>query len=360
MKALARIFTILVISSLLVSGCGAATASIPTVVSPTRPAPTSAPLATATSIPTAVQPTEPAPTLSSSPSAAPSPVPAEVFKLGIRGSDLKAFEGSLWLEDHASTNRVYRIDPSEVTVTGEFDAGRPCSIAVGLGSVWVADLDGGRLLQVDPATAEVSRAIDGFPMACDPVVGNDAVWMPIRGGITRYNPATGSVDVIEVQGGAGIAVLDDSVWLTPFGGNAVQEVHASTFETIRSIMIQDRLPPYPMNPLAAKGILLLANEDAGTITRIDADRGEVDWRIETDPPARLEIAFGSLWSTSYLKGTITRIDLESGVILAIGTAGGNPNGIAALNGYIWVIDTSSGDLRRIDPAAFDSSSATTP
>jgi DNA-binding beta-propeller fold protein YncE len=277
----------------------------------------------------------------------------ELFRLGIPGSDLKAFEGSLWLEDHASTNHVYRIDPSTQTVTGEFDAGRPCSIATGLGSVWVADLDGGRLLQVDPATADVIRAIDGFPMACDPDVGGGFVWVPISHGVARYDPATGSVDVIEVEeDSAGVAFLDGSVWLTPLGSDTVREVDASTLETIRSIQLQDPLPPVPAGPTVASGVVFVFNEDAGTVTRINAESGEIDWVIETDFPARLEPAFDSLWSTSYLEGTVTRIDPESGKILGVAPAGRNPNGLAALGDSMWVIDTASGILRRIDPALF--------
>jgi class 3 adenylate cyclase/DNA-binding beta-propeller fold protein YncE len=87
-------------------------------------------------------------------------------------------EGTLWVLDELG-GTLTRIDP-----TGEADApvnvaSDPVDVAVGGGSVWVADADEGSVREIDPVTLEIRKTVDlpGEPavLGVDPRTGD--VWV---------------------------------------------------------------------------------------------------------------------------------------------------------------------------------------
>src|SRR5262245_17382209 len=154
MKALTLIFTILIVASILISGCGATSASTPAIVEPTQPAPTSAPPATESSIPTVAQPEATAST----------PGILAIVPVAAGPGTLAATADSVWVESHRM-NIVTRIDPSQNKEVARFkDAPVHCNVVSGGGFVWAAranaDTGAGTVTKIDPSSGTVVGSID--------------------------------------------------------------------------------------------------------------------------------------------------------------------------------------------------------
>ena len=162
--------------------------------------------------------------------------PSDVFETGIRGSDIEATSGAIWVEDHASTNAIYRIDAQDGSASDPIPVGRPCGVAVASGSVWTADLDGGRLVEIDAKSGEIARSVKGFDGPCDPVVGGGFVWVAVADGVARFDPRSGDVMVFRLRAPGnstpdyplGVAYHGGSLWLAPTGGRKVLELDPET------------------------------------------------------------------------------------------------------------------------------------
>jgi peptide/nickel transport system substrate-binding protein len=89
---------------------------------------------------------------------------------------------------------VVRIDPATNSVTTTIPVGRsPTGIAVGLGSVWVANNRDGTVSRIDPVRNEVVQTIEvgGSPQAI--AVGNERVWVSIQNALVGPGVQAGGV-----------------------------------------------------------------------------------------------------------------------------------------------------------------------
>ena len=279
--------------------------------------------------------------------------PGEVFETGIRGSDIEAGSGAIWVEDHANTNAIYRIDPKDGSASEPVPVGRPCGLAVASGSVWVADLDGGRLVEIDAESGEIARSVNDFDGPCEPVVGGGFVWVPVGGGVARFDPRSGDAAVFRLRAPANsnpdyplsVAYHGESLWVAPTGGRRVLQLDPRTGSIIGAI----KVPALPGVLAAGRGALWLASEPNGILARLDPRKHAIAWTAEVDPPARVLEAFGSVWTTSYQSGTFTKVGRSNGRVEAVVDLLGNPNGVTATGGRVWVMDTAVGDLHGFDP-----------
>jgi YVTN family beta-propeller protein len=139
-------------------------------------------------------------------------------------TDVAFGAGSVWLADRAA-NAITEIDPGSRRVVREIDVGKaPSALAVGWGSLWVANLEDDTVTRVavadpgQPVTNETIRVGDG---PVDVAVGEDAVWVvnSLDGSLSRIDPANNEV-VATVEVGnepRRVAVGEDEVWVTVRG-----------------------------------------------------------------------------------------------------------------------------------------------
>jgi YVTN family beta-propeller protein len=74
-----------------------------------------------------------------------------------------------------------RLDPATLKVTARVGVGRgPQAVAVGAGSLWVANTIDGTVSRVDPRRNAVVRTIPVGSMPIDLAVGVGAVWVVRR------------------------------------------------------------------------------------------------------------------------------------------------------------------------------------
>jgi DNA-binding beta-propeller fold protein YncE len=69
-------------------------------------------------------------------------------------------------------------------------------------------------------------------------------------------------------------------------------------------------------------------------------------------PVDVTFAGDAVWASNDGRGTVTRIDAETGA-KRLFHVGAQPLGIAAIAGGVWVVDSAGGTLSRIDVASLD-------
>jgi YVTN family beta-propeller protein len=157
------------------------------------------------------------------------------------GNDPEAIaigDGSVWVAD-AQDDTVTRIDPQTDAVTGSIPVGgAPSAIAVAPGAVWVASPEADQVERLDPASGQpvATVAVGGRPSAL--AVAGRSVWVvnSASGTLSRIDVATNRViSTLKVgQAPEGIAVADGKLWVSidagsprrvsPAGGGAVKMV----------------------------------------------------------------------------------------------------------------------------------------
>jgi YVTN family beta-propeller protein len=139
---------------------------------------------------------------------------------GIAGSSPSAVavgEGSVWIAN-AGSNNVVRVNPRTSGVVTQITVGRqPSGIAVGGGSVWVSSEADDNVVRIDAASSSLTATI---PVGAGPTAvayGMGAVWVANSddGTVSRIDPETGDLKTIEIGNRpSGIAVGSGAVWVT--------------------------------------------------------------------------------------------------------------------------------------------------
>lgn len=221
-------------------------------------------------------------------------------------STLAAGAGALFLS--SGTTTVARIDPeARRVVTSRSVAGLPeFSILLGLAAardgVWT--VVGGqrtvRLLRLDPRTLARSGFFPigsyagghGLPQVA---LGAGSVWVTqLDGGLVRVDRATGKVlKRIAVPDAVGVAVGAGAVWVTSLDGDALYRVDPSTNARSRAIRVGD----CPTAVAVGLGAVWVANGCDGTVSRIDPTRlAPLGSPIRVgDDPGSLAVGAGAVW-----------------------------------------------------------------
>jgi YVTN family beta-propeller protein len=144
---------------------------------------------------------------------------AERFPLpaGVR-SAMALGAGSVWIADR-QRGAVHRIDPATGAVTKTISlSDGPSALAFGHGGVWVANGNEDSILRIRPETNSIVRAISVGKDPAAIAVGPDSIWVANSGDgtVSRVDPRTNTVtDTIQVgHRPIGLAVGDGLVWVT--------------------------------------------------------------------------------------------------------------------------------------------------
>jgi streptogramin lyase len=302
-------------------------------------------------------------------------------------------EGSVWVAGNGiskidpTTNAITVSWPGRTTADGDaspapVDEGIPVdevipdyvsvsrsdgsAIAVGEGYVWVSggEFDG-EIVRIDPRTDRllVIHVGGGYSDPFAVAVGAGSVWATSSTGhLQRIEPQTTRDEVaatVPVGVALGVAVLDDTVWVAVDG---LVGVDAASLEIVadRHMAIGDDLA-------AGFGSLWAgaAGQPGPTILRIDPPDGSIRAAVELGLGTIQSVAVGegAIWiglsvpaPADSARGRVVRIDPQTTAITGGMTLPTPALGLAAGEGAVWVVD-GRGSLYRIDPQAFDVSSA---
>jgi YVTN family beta-propeller protein len=256
-------------------------------------------------------------------------------------------------------NSVAVIDIGEGRVVETVQVGiRPGPVAVGVGGIWVGNLDDDTVSRIDPATRAVLRNIQ-LPATPDAItVGEGAVWVVNGrlGMLYRIDPefnevtdATRLGDRAVTYTGAGADVGLGAVWAA-FGDSTLARAapHPPRADGLGSAGTG------PIAVVVAFGAIWVANSGDSTVQRFNPLTFE-DGPVKEYPvganPAGLSAGAGGIWVTSRDSDHVMRLDaagigVSSGRPIAVGDG---PTVVAMGDGAVWVANTAAGSVSRIDP-----------
>jgi streptogramin lyase len=241
----------------------------------------------------------------------------------------------------------------------------PRSIAIGAGSVWVANETDRTLTQIDPETNAVQRTVDLAPVGHPTLfaAGEEAVWIAeawtgaeaVK--FWRYDPTSGRLAVMPTEP-LGIWILrtgSGSVWAGDApSGDLVRIDPTSGVPTARIDLVSET--PFAGTPASPDDALWLVGLDATHLVRIDpATNGlrHVDLSSPLQDSAQVVAGEEGLWVTRPVDDSVERLDPETGRRLEAVRVGRDPTDIAVGGGFVWVASGRDGTVARVDPETLD-------
>jgi len=255
-------------------------------------------------------------------------------------------------QEAVAPNSVGIVDVATGEITGEIGlSGRPGSVAVGEGAVWVTHPDQGTVDRIDPDEARVVDTIQVGAAPAGIAVGEGAVWVVVSGvpGVARISPATNTV-VATIPVGNGpvdVAVGEGAVWVTNRFDDSVARVDVDANEVTATIPVGDD----PTGIVVGAGAVWVANAAAGTIDRVDPATNTVVEPIAVGSgPAAVAADDDGVWVANSLDGTVSRIDPTTDRVSDVVPVGESPVDLGLVGGAVWVADEFGAALQRIEPA----------
>jgi DNA-binding beta-propeller fold protein YncE len=276
---------------------------------------------------------------------------------------IAAAYGTVWVGTGNGT--LLRIDARAGRITGRLlrdlgtQYGYVHGLAVGFGSVWVAQGAYETLRRVDPAT---NRSIEVRPRgrwtATLVAAGSGAVWVGDfeRNTVFRVEPRSNRVVAgIRVPGRLwGLAAGPPGVWVVALAGRG--PVKPETAREVRAVDVAANRVGRPLlrskcDFALAVGTRSLWVSDLCTKTLTRLGRGAPPMSIPVaEASVGLAVGEGAVWVLSQAERSVRRIDPRTGRRLATLPVQGVS--LAPGSGSVWVLDTGDGQVgfvRRIDP-----------
>jgi YVTN family beta-propeller protein len=252
----------------------------------------------------------------------------------------------------ADADAVAVIDPGRGSLLKDIPVGAsPSHVATGAGALWVVNADGGTVSRIDRRTRTVRQTIPvgGGPSAV--AVGVGGVWAAnsLDGTVSWISPATNQeVERIPVGNGpTGVCVAAGAVWVAVSYDRAIVRFDPVSRRT-KTIPLDDM----PTQLACGGSFVWASSESAGTVTQVSAGNGVVVHRIPAGGGASgLAWGAGALWVANTRDGTVSRIDPRRGVETAaipVGV-GAAPVHVAVGAHGVWVSNELAGTVARIDP-----------
>ncbi|SRR6266545_5269617 len=232
---------------------------------------------------------------------------------------------------------ISRIDARTRRVASTFSVGgTPRAIVSAFGSLWVGTSEG-RVIRVEPDTDLIEKSWTlpnaGESSAFFPergagwlAVGGDAVWASSAQAISRIDPATSRMRSRESSVWGPLAYGFGSVWVL------ADELERVSPRTLRRIDTVDLANGF-VSLVAGSGAVWVANEDNGTVVRVDPAEGVVSRTYDIGGrPSGLALGAGAVWVAS--DAGIARIDPGTDEVRSL-ALGGAPRNVAVARSGVW-------------------------
>jgi len=261
--------------------------------------------------------------------------------------------GSSETEAPVPPDSVAVIDPQRSRVVGHVLVGRrPVAVAIGHGSVWVANADDGTVSRIDHDRHELMRTIGIGAPAIDLAVTTDAVWVAngSDGTVSRIDPgADAVVETIDLRGSSelvwnpayAVDADDDSVWIAA-GPRYVLRIDPTTNETSAVIDVGH----VPVG-LALGEEALWVVTTAERALRIEPLTNTATAEVPVGDPVALTAGEQAVWASD-LRGQIWRINPYTATVSQTTPVGRGMVGLCATNGMLFAADNADGTVLQID------------
>jgi streptogramin lyase len=160
---------------------------------------------------------------------------------------------AVWVLD--SGGLVFVIDPATLEVAAQLQTGRgrPASMAIGEGAVWVANYEDASVTRIDPVAVRVEEAIAVGAKPIYLVAGVGGVWVTLQifgGGVAKIDPSTNmasrlDLDAIPKAAGHGVLWVDqhrgfDLSALLRFDPETGDKIEIGEFVNLGRVVPDDR------------------------------------------------------------------------------------------------------------------------
>jgi DNA-binding SARP family transcriptional activator/outer membrane protein assembly factor BamB len=246
------------------------------------------------------------------------------------------------------------IDQQRSRVVGHVLVGRrPVALAIGHGSVWVANTDDGTVSRIDPDRREVIRTIGIGAPAIDLAVATDAVWVAngSDGTVSRIDPSTDAVvETIDVRGSSelvwnptyAVDADDDSVWIAA-GPRHVLRIDPATSEP--SAIIDVGHVPVGL-ALGEESLWVVTTAERAL--RIEPHTNTATAEVPIEYPVALTVGKRAVWVSDW-RGQVWRINPDTGTVTQTTPVGGGLVGMCATDGAVFAANNADGTVVQIDP-----------
>jgi virginiamycin B lyase len=181
------------------------------------------------------------------------------------------------------------------------------------GSIWVTNRNDRTITQVDPATNKVTKTVEVpdvqpggiVAVGSELWVGNDSSG---ETHVIRLDPVSGKASQVEAGGGrpAFVTATEGSVWTANQNNGSVSRIDVASGKVTATVKTGISPVNLDVRPDAAE--VWVPDDRANTVVRIDGTRGTV---VETIPvgkgPAVVAAVDGDVWVTNFAEGTVWRI-----------------------------------------------------
>lgn len=149
-----------------------------------------------------------------------------------------------------------------------------------------------------------------------------------------------------------VVVTADTVWVGAIEGREIVRVVPGQEGSDADVTFV-KVGRTPQALAVGDGVLWVAAFDDGSISKIDLDSGEVigdPIKLEESFPSALAFGFGSLWVTDVVDDTVIRLDPATAEVEETIAVGESPTGIAIDDHGVWVANFNDATVSHIDPA----------
>jgi DNA-binding SARP family transcriptional activator len=246
------------------------------------------------------------------------------------------------------------VDPQGSRVVGHVRVGRrPVALAVGHGSVWVANTDDGTVSRIDPDRSEVIRTIGIGAPAIDLAVAADAVWVAngSDGTVSRIDPSIDAVvETIDLRGSSELAwnttyaveADADSVWIAA-GPHHVIRIDPATNEPVAIIDVAN----VPVGVALGEDALWVVTT-AERAVRIEPRTNTATTEVPIGYPVALTAGKQAVW-VSDVRGQVWRINPDTGMVTQTTAIGRGLVGLCAPAEAVFAANNADGTIVQIDP-----------
>jgi outer membrane protein assembly factor BamB len=223
---------------------------------------------------------------------------------------------------------------------------RPVAVAIGHGSVWVANADDGTVSGIDQDRHELIRTIGIEAPAIDLAVTADAVWVAngSDGTVSRIDPSADAVvETINLRGSSelvwnptyAVDADDDSVWLAA-GTHHVLHIDPATNEPSAIIDVGH----VPVGVALGEGALWVVTI-AERALRIEPHTNTATTEVPIGYPVALAAGTQAVWVSDSL-GQVWRINPDTGTVTQTTPVGRGLVGLCAMDGAVFAANTLHG------------------
>lgn len=245
------------------------------------------------------------------------------------------------------------VDLERSRVVGHVLVGRrPVAVALGHGSVWVANTDDGTVSRIDQDRLEVTRTIGIGAPAIDVAVSADAVWVAngSDGTVSRIDPSADAVvDTIDLRGSSelvwnptyAVEVDDESVWVAT-GPRHVVRIDSATNEPSAVIDVAN----VPVGLALGEDSLWVVTT-AERALRIEPHTNTATAEVPIEYPVALTAGKRAVWVSDW-RGQVWRINPDTGTVTQTTLVGGGLVGMCASEGVVFAANNADGTVVQID------------